>query len=354
MNKRSDLKDASLLRILVSSAARLRKEGLSGTGIATVMKDAGLTHGTFYSHFSNKEEMLVASLKHALVGNRTRWICDKANESWPQRLQRLAKRYLTEAHRDDLSTSCAFAALVSEVARSNSEFRRAYEGELHKSIDAICGEQPCDANLNPARFEEAVMFLALCIGGMALSRAVDSADFSGQILAACQRATERIVCGNQLPLKNSAPDFNAGGDDRKVDLKLEDYAVKTYEKLRYADTDRQGHVNNAVFSTMLETGRVEILYDQDSPLAKPDCAFVIASQKLDFHSEITWPGRVDIGTRVAWIGRSSMTLEQALFQGGELRAAAKTVIVQLNETTRRSEPLGLEAIESLNRLKTRH
>ena len=47
MNKRSDIKEASLQRILEAGAARLRQEGLSGTGIIPVMNDAGLTHGTF-------------------------------------------------------------------------------------------------------------------------------------------------------------------------------------------------------------------------------------------------------------------------------------------------------------------
>lgn len=120
---------------------------------------------------------------------------------------------------------------------------------------------------------------------------------------------------------------------------LEDFPRRTYEKLRYADTDRQGHVNNAVFATMLETGRVEILYDPAQPLASPQCAFVIAGVTLNFHAEITWPGQVDIGTRVAELGRSSVTLEQVLMQDGRCAATAKTVIVQMNETTRRSQPL---------------
>jgi acyl-CoA thioester hydrolase len=36
---------------------------------------------------------------------------------------------------------------------------------------------------------------------------------------------------------------------------LRDFAVYSVDKLRYGDTDRQGHVNNAVFATFLETGR---------------------------------------------------------------------------------------------------
>lgn len=130
-------------------------------------------------------------------------------------------------------------------------------------------------------------------------------------------------------------------------LDLDQFPCKTYEKLRYADTDRQGHVNNAVFSTMLETGRVEILYDPHAPLAASDCAFVIASLTLHFQSEIKWPGRVDIGTQVASIGKSSFKLEQALFQDGRCAATASTVIVQMHEATRRSHPLGELAVARL-------
>jgi hypothetical protein len=54
----------------------------------------------------------------------------------------------------------------------------------------------------------------------------------------------------------------------------------------------------AVFATMLETGRVEILCDLNAPLASSNCTFVIVNLNLDFLSEINWPGRVDIGTRV--------------------------------------------------------
>lgn len=289
MKKRSALKEASLNRILKSGAARLREEGLSGSVIASVMKDAGLTHGTFYSHFRNKDDFLIASLQHALVENRPRWICDQEKELWPQRLMRLAKRYLTAAHRDDLSNSCALAALVSETARSNADFRRAYEVELHKSLDAICDQQPCDAGVNPDRFEEAEMFLAMCIGGINLSRAVDSKDLSDHILSICRKATERIVNRKNLPSKTTLSASRPKEDNMEAALEIEQYPIRTYEKLRYADTDRQGHVNNAVFSTMIETGRVEILYDPGAPLAKPNCAFVIASQKLNFYAEINWP-----------------------------------------------------------------
>lgn len=329
----------------------MREEGLSGSVIASVMKDAGLTHGTFYAHFNNKDELLVASLQRALEENRPRWIHPEKAETWPARIKRLARRYLTAAHRDNLAKSCALAALVSEAARANAEFRSAYETELRKSIAAICGENPCDADTNPRRFEEAVMFLALCIGGLSLSRAVQTSELSDQILAICRSASERIVDGPVHVPENGLPEAADHEDAEGRSFELDQFPMRTYGELRYADTDRQGHVSDAVFSSLLETGRAEILCDPNAPLASPNCAFVAASQMLNFHSKIYWPGRVEIGTRVSEVGRSSVTLDQALFQEGRIPATAKTVIVQISETTRESEPLNDSAIERLISLK---
>jgi acyl-CoA thioester hydrolase len=131
---------------------------------------------------------------------------------------------------------------------------------------------------------------------------------------------------------------------------LEAYPVRSCDTVRYGDTDRQGHVNNAVFATFLESGRVALLYDADRPLAEPGAAFVIARLTLDFLGEITWPGRIDIGTGVSRIGRSSVVLHQGLFQGGVCMATGESVIVQVDQCRRRSTPLSDAAVRHLQGL----
>ena len=128
---------------------------------------------------------------------------------------------------------------------------------------------------------------------------------------------------------------------------LDDFPFRTFDKLRYADTDRQGHVNNAVFSTFLETGRVEFLYHPDNPLAADGASFVIARLALEFAAEIHWPGQIDIGTAVTKVGNSSLGLCQGLFQGGRCVALADTVIVQMDEQSRKSTALSATAREFL-------
>lgn len=126
-------------------------------------------------------------------------------------------------------------------------------------------------------------------------------------------------------------------------LSLEDFPFQTFDKLRYGDTDRQGHINNAAFSTFLETGRVEFLYGSQNGLIAENASFVIASLNLKFLSEIHWPGRIDIGIGVTKVGNSSISFYQGLFQDGRCAATAETVIVQVNDHTRKSFPLSEKA-----------
>lgn len=132
---------------------------------------------------------------------------------------------------------------------------------------------------------------------------------------------------------------------------LSQFSLHAYDKLRYADTDRQGHVNNSVFSTALETGRVELLYGADGGIVEPNKSFVIARLELDFRGELTWPGEVAIGTSVESVGRSSFTLAQALFQRDRCVAVARTVIVQVDDETHRATPLSAVAVAQLEDLQ---
>jgi acyl-CoA thioester hydrolase len=135
-----------------------------------------------------------------------------------------------------------------------------------------------------------------------------------------------------------------------IDSTLSDFPIVTFDKIRYSDTDRQGHVNNAVFATFLETGRVELLYDPERPLAADDGEFVIASLSLAFRGEINWPGEVQIGTGVRRIGRSSIHIGQVLVQDARRVAEAETVVVQIDTATRQAKSLSPETRERLQGL----
>lgn len=127
---------------------------------------------------------------------------------------------------------------------------------------------------------------------------------------------------------------------------LDEYPIRSFEKLRYADTDCLGHINNAIFSTMLETGRMELL----NPLVAENAILVIVHLNIDYKQEVKWPGTAEIGTRVVSVGNSSVKLYQEIFQDQQSVAVAETVIVQIHRQTRRSTALTPNAINTLTNL----
>ena len=132
-------------------------------------------------------------------------------------------------------------------------------------------------------------------------------------------------------------------------LKLEDYPLNTFDKVRFGDNDKQGHVNSAVFSTFCETGRTDILFNPNLSVAAEGCTFVIANINLSFIAEINWPGTVDIGTGLIKINNSSVLIGQSLFQNGKLCAISETILVHVTGTPVKSLPIPKESKEFLSK-----
>jgi acyl-CoA thioester hydrolase len=128
---------------------------------------------------------------------------------------------------------------------------------------------------------------------------------------------------------------------------LADFPITTIEKLRFADTDRQGHITNTVFAVCCQNARMELLCDPRRVPIPRNTQFVIARLVLEFRAEMHWPGIVEIGTRVERVGRSSITLVQALFVDEACVATAESIVALMDMTTRRSMRLPDETAEAL-------
>jgi acyl-CoA thioester hydrolase len=122
----------------------------------------------------------------------------------------------------------------------------------------------------------------------------------------------------------------------------EDFPHRTVVTVRFSDLDRQDHVNNAVFATFFESGRVVILYNEEYGLIAPGASFVLAHLSIDFLGEIRWPGEVEIGTAIAAVGNSSLKVHQALFAKGVCVAIAENTLVMVDRATRRPRPFAPE------------
>jgi acyl-CoA thioester hydrolase len=135
--------------------------------------------------------------------------------------------------------------------------------------------------------------------------------------------------------------------------RLDDFPVRVPDIIRFGDIDRQGHVNNAVYSTYLETGRVGIIYDPAEGLQVAGATTVLARIEIDFLKELRWPGTIEVGTAVAEIGRSSYTFVQAVFIDGACAAKARSTMVLIDGETRRARALPPTLVSRLERLSLR-
>src|SRR5256885_16854021 len=55
-------------RVVEAAAQLFRQRGFDGIGVADLMKEAGLTHGGFYGHFSSKENLVAGGSGRGLPG----------------------------------------------------------------------------------------------------------------------------------------------------------------------------------------------------------------------------------------------------------------------------------------------
>lgn len=108
--------------------------------------------------------------------------------------------------------------------------------------------------------------------------------------------------------------------------------------LRYSDLDPLGHVNNAVYSTLFEAGRVAFV-DQVLAEALPDTlGFVLVRIEIDFRAEGRFPGTAHVETGITRVGRTSMEFEQQVMLGSKLLASARCVCVLIDLDQRRPAP----------------
>jgi TetR/AcrR family transcriptional repressor of nem operon len=185
---------------LVQTAARLfRERGIDAVGVAEISKKAGLTHGALYAQFPSKMALAAEAFASAFKQGFERMTADR--DGRPATLTDHLDYYLSFDHRNDVATSCAMSACVSEVARQEKVVGdRVTEG--FEQLVAVMERGLGASAVKAENRQRALAMAAAMIGGLAASRAVAKTDpkLSNEIL----RAVRRIV-------------GEVGGEERLVD-----------------------------------------------------------------------------------------------------------------------------------------
>jgi acyl-CoA thioester hydrolase len=130
---------------------------------------------------------------------------------------------------------------------------------------------------------------------------------------------------------------------------LEDFPYRLTDNVRFADLDPNQHVNNAVYATYFETGRVTLVKDRSFGLMPPGLGWMLVRLDIHFRAELRWPGTIEMGLGVAKFGRTSVTFDQVVFSQGRCVASAQSVTVLIDASTRKPTPLTGEIIANFQR-----
>lgn len=197
MAVRKDKKVQTHKKIVEQASHLFREKGIDGAGVAEVMKAAGLTHGGFYAHFTNKDDLVLESFQYAIDTKRKQWfkgLDDMDDETW---ISRVIARYLRNDHKEGLADGCAFAALGSELARADDFMKAALEPQIREVATCIAqhldGPRPDPKKCAEGAGNRALALYALCIGGMVLARSVKSRRMSDRILKASREFAAKGV-----------------------------------------------------------------------------------------------------------------------------------------------------------------
>jgi TetR/AcrR family transcriptional repressor of nem operon len=165
-------------RIVAIAAARIRQHGIDGISVADIMREAGLTHGGFYRHFSSRDELVKEALALALQEGSVQYGMDP--ESFGSRaLPSIIKAYLSRGHRDSPATGCAISALAEDMSRANEANRALYAAQVEEDIELLARLEPIsddpDAHL-------ATLTLSALVGALSIARAVGDPVLSRRVL----------------------------------------------------------------------------------------------------------------------------------------------------------------------------
>jgi acyl-CoA thioester hydrolase len=127
---------------------------------------------------------------------------------------------------------------------------------------------------------------------------------------------------------------------------LEDFPYRVTDNVRFADLDPNQHVNNAVYASYFETGRVTLVKDPKNGLIPKGLSWMMVRLDMHFRAELRWPNRIEMGLGLAKFGRTSVTFDQVIFCEGGCVASAQTTTVLVDEATHKPTRLPVELVKS--------
>ncbi len=168
-------------KIVKDASRRVRAEGLNGASVATVMRDAGLTHGGFYKHFSSKDELLMESLREAFGDIIERLVRAAERSHSEPAWKAIVRAYLSVEYCAHPERGCPLTALAPELARVGEKMRPRVFREMVKYRDRMLPFMPGRRTADKER-AFFVIFSAM-VGAVAIARVLPEGAVQEKVLA---------------------------------------------------------------------------------------------------------------------------------------------------------------------------
>lgn len=179
-------------RIIEGARLMFNRQGFEQVSIEDIMKQAGLTRGGFYNHFSSKEALYAEAVRSYSTCNPfAREARKVASRPGPKRAaRRLVELYLSDAVLNDIDQHCPLFALPSDVARAGLEPRAAYTFLVREMLEIFRAAFDQSDRRAAAK---AQVILNLCVGGMVIARTTDDSALRGSLRAAALEQALRLL-----------------------------------------------------------------------------------------------------------------------------------------------------------------
>jgi TetR/AcrR family transcriptional regulator, transcriptional repressor for nem operon len=169
-------------RILETASVQLKKSGSNGVGIANLMREAGLTHGGFYSHFRSRDDLVNKAFGVAMDQTIYRWRKLSGHLPATDGLEAIVRWYLSAKHRDNPGEGCALPAFAAEMGRGSKAARKSFAIKLEEMIKFVAADLT-DLPAGEAR-QLAISAISIMMGAITLARASAGQKLSTEILEA--------------------------------------------------------------------------------------------------------------------------------------------------------------------------
>ncbi|MCC5949835.1 MAG: TetR/AcrR family transcriptional regulator [Nitriliruptoraceae bacterium] len=166
-------------RIVATTAEAIRQEGIDGPSIPTLMERAGLTHGGFYAHFRDRDELIAAAVTAAADQTAERAFADDRT------LEDVLDAYLSPGHVADPSAGCVVASLGTDAPRQSASVRAGFVAAA-KGILTMLERKLHPQRPDPGFHDDALVHASTMIGAVVLARLVEDPSLRDRILTSAR------------------------------------------------------------------------------------------------------------------------------------------------------------------------